>query len=593
MKERLKKLKLSPITIILIGLVLVQCIFITVLFATKKNNFHSDEMWNYGYANSHNTQHIHKANDGSELNMYKWTDSDVLSDYITVDKEHRFDYASVYENASRDLNPPLQLMLLHTICSFFPGVWSKWFCFIINIVAFAVIQIYLFKLIRIITKNDILALAGTCFFGFTVGAINITVFLRIYALAVMFAVMFAYYATKLYYKKDEPKEHLPIITKALIVCLLGAFTLHAFLPFAFIITLCYSLYYLFTKHFKLMFKFGFAMLIAVGLSILIFPATIQDTFMPADTYHYTKKSLGTAWQFKIYWHYLNADLFGLTNSIWPTMTFTYIGYALLVVIFFTIPICFVSRNEEWYKEAVAKVKNTLKNLWKNKKDLPYPMFFTFIAVNFIILIAASRTSIMAMGGYSIRYIFIAYPMLAVFITCLIQYPIRWICKKKSVATAITLALSVIIIGVNHFLCTPAFLIKELSYGFTFDDIEENANCIILLSSDWLLTSATSELYDTNKFLAVNSMKYDREDIDYNNINTDAPIYLLVDLVNIKRENSAVEIFGTTLSSDAHSVGIIDKDKLKEYFKNLDITTNFEYLGYDSLYGRPYDIYRLN
>ena len=41
-------------------------------------------------------------------------------------RKHRFDYASVYYNQTQDVHPPLFYFLLHTVCSLFPGSFTKW-----------------------------------------------------------------------------------------------------------------------------------------------------------------------------------------------------------------------------------------------------------------------------------------------------------------------------------------------------------------------------------------------------------------------------------------------------------------------------------
>ena len=89
---------------ILISLIIIlQIIYITYVFAFKKNGYHSDELWNYGFANSSESECIY-VKDGKTINAYEWIDSSVLLDYISVDESEIFDYKSIYENATKDLN---------------------------------------------------------------------------------------------------------------------------------------------------------------------------------------------------------------------------------------------------------------------------------------------------------------------------------------------------------------------------------------------------------------------------------------------------------------------------------------------------------
>ena len=178
-------------------------------------------------------------------------------------------------------------------------------------------QIYIYKLARSVTKNENAGLLSAFFFGFTAGACNIVVFLRIYAVAVMFGVMLLYYMHQLYEENNSGQWKLYL--KIFLINILGCFTLNLFLPFAFIITVMYCLYYLISKKIKKIFTFGFMMLSSVAISFAVFPSRISQIIGDSNQLTYRAKSLSTVWQNKIYWAYLTNDLFGVHNSIWKTM----------------------------------------------------------------------------------------------------------------------------------------------------------------------------------------------------------------------------------------------------------------------------------
>ena len=79
-----------------------------------------------------------------DLNVYAFADAltkaksrrqmyDAFMDYFTVQRGHEFDYATVWKNQSEDVHPPLYYVFVHTISSFFPGSFSKWFGLAVNI----------------------------------------------------------------------------------------------------------------------------------------------------------------------------------------------------------------------------------------------------------------------------------------------------------------------------------------------------------------------------------------------------------------------------------------------------------------------------
>ena len=65
-----------------------------------------------------------------------WVSGEYFGNYLTVDAEHRFDYGSVFYNQEMDTHPPLFYLILHTICSLFPGTFSKWYGLLPNLVCF-------------------------------------------------------------------------------------------------------------------------------------------------------------------------------------------------------------------------------------------------------------------------------------------------------------------------------------------------------------------------------------------------------------------------------------------------------------------------
>ena len=113
-------------SIILTAIILAQVIMLFFIFSKCKQGFHSDEVWSYGFANSVESKELDIANDGTSL-MNRWRDSEDFRRYITVEEDQRFRYDAVLYNTNNDYNPPLQLLILHTICSFFPGKFSWYF----------------------------------------------------------------------------------------------------------------------------------------------------------------------------------------------------------------------------------------------------------------------------------------------------------------------------------------------------------------------------------------------------------------------------------------------------------------------------------
>ena len=575
-----------------VAFIVLQAIFITILFGIRKQGYHSDEVWNYAFANSTTGTQVYITDDNIPTNYLKWSDSKAFLDYISVDKSEIFSYSSIYKNASQDLNPPLQYMLLHFVCSFFPNAWSKWFCFFINIVAFMITQIYLFKFIKDITQNDIVSLAGIILYGLSAGAINTNFFLRIYALGTCFVMMFVYYSFKLFLQRKEcPNNSLFI--KIFITCFLGSFTIHLFFSIAFIIVLMYSIYYFFSKNYKLFFKYGFTCLSAVLLTLILFPASLYQMF--GHTEVIGQKKYPTLWQFKIYWSFMTKDVSGFHNSAINTMTKYYVLLGVFIISFLSIPICFLARKEKWFKKAVTKVKEKIKSLYNNKNKFPYIIIVLIVSINFFIFVAAANSSIPRMGIYARRYLFIIYPLYASLAVIILYYLIKIILSKKKAVNIIMIITALVSVSLTYVFSSDFFSFRHEENGINFDKIEKDANCIILLNNAWLVTSASFELYDTNSFYLATFSDYEQDNYS-NNIDTSKPLYLILETTifpdeDEKNKDNAITVNGGMSLEDFALRA--DKDIILNYYERLSISSKVELVGKDVLFGRRFEIYRLN
>lgn len=574
-------------------IIIIQALFVSIAFGVRKRGYHSDELWNYGFANSTDGMHVFSQDGINYYNCLKWVDSEVLLKYISVNKSEIFSYSSIYKNAEKDLNPPLQYMLLHLICSFFPNVWSKWFCFAINLAAFIITQIYLFKFLKEITDNLIVSMSGIILYGFSVGVLNISFFLRIYALGVAFAMMFMYHSYMVFKNRNDYKKQRHSLIMVFISCFLGSYTLHLFFSISFIITFMFSIFYLFSKNIKTLLRYGLTSACAVGLSILLFPSAISH--MLDNSAKFELKKYPTNWQFKIYWSFLTKDISGFHNSALYTMTKNYVFVGIVIAAFIIIPICFLSRNEIWFKNLITKLKERAKHIWENKKNFPYIVLTLLVSINFYIFIDASHTSVPRMGLFSRRYIFLLYPLYAALFILLIYYILRvFILNKKVISTIIII---IVLAGIpqTYIFSGDFFAFRHEHTGITFDDIEKDANCIVTLNDIWILTCATNELYDTNSYYAVAMNDY-KQDNYSENLDTSKPLYLILDISKFADSDKVENINDISVAGDAtpEQFGFrTDKDEILEYYENLPISTKLELVGTDSLYDRKVEIYRLN
>ncbi len=250
--------------IIVLQLVVVFC------FAVQKQGYFIDEISSYVLANSY--YNVKNYSLSSIVN--KWTDGEFFSNLVKVSESHRFAYDSVFYNQRFDTHPPFYYLLLHTICSFFPESFSKWYGLAINIIFFVVCDIFLFLLSKKIFSNQCLALLPSLVWGFSAGAVSDVIFIRMYMLLTMLTMMFTYFHFVIWEKGQSTKTLISIF----LVTLSGFMTQYYFLIYVFFLAAGYCLLKIFQKKWKPFLIYMATMFGALLTGYLIFPFSIDHIF---------------------------------------------------------------------------------------------------------------------------------------------------------------------------------------------------------------------------------------------------------------------------------------------------------------------------
>ena len=133
---KIGKLKISPF--IVLALIIAFGIVRLILIFSTRDGHHVDEVWSYGFANSYYQANVYGWDDEiNRINVDEWIKGEVFKDYITVSEDEAFAYDSVLYNKRYDLSPVLYALILHTVSSFFPGVFSWYFAFSVSLCFFA------------------------------------------------------------------------------------------------------------------------------------------------------------------------------------------------------------------------------------------------------------------------------------------------------------------------------------------------------------------------------------------------------------------------------------------------------------------------
>lgn len=251
-------------SVILAVLIAVSLIISTAYMFTKQG-YHEDELLTYNLANSSKQLNV----DGG------WNTSEDFNEYLAVSPDNRFNYAQVYQNQIIDAShPPFYYALVHTVCSLFPSVFSKWLAYSINVFAITGVLILLYKIGKNITGNNLYALIGTGAYALSIACITTTIYLRMYASLTFFVMAFLYMSLKLYEKKNTVNVKDCIVLGLIVV--FGVLTQYYFILFAGLIGLVFLVFKIREKCIKDLIKYIIAALIGAGIAMCIYPYIISN-----------------------------------------------------------------------------------------------------------------------------------------------------------------------------------------------------------------------------------------------------------------------------------------------------------------------------
>jgi len=268
-KHKANKVFEKYTSIILLVIITCQLIVITI-FGVLKESYHVDELYTFGLSNSFYKPFINWNN---ETNI--WNSPEYYMDYLTVQTDERFTYDSVYYNQVNDVHPPLYYFGIHTICSFFPNVFSKWIGIIFNMFFFAGTIVFLFLLSKLIFDDKLLTIIICIAYGFSAGAISYTIFIRMYMMLTFFIVLLTYLYGLLIVGKGSKVINIFAIV---LISILGFLTQYLFIIYAFFIAYGYLLYLFKIKRWKSAFSYCIAIILSVIISISVFPESLNHIF---------------------------------------------------------------------------------------------------------------------------------------------------------------------------------------------------------------------------------------------------------------------------------------------------------------------------
>lgn len=576
-------------------------------FFVQKVAYHSDESWSFGLANSYYKPYLAFSDDTSELtNEDEWISSDAFVDYLTVQEGERFSFRSVYHNLSYDNHPPLYFFILNFLCSFFPNQYIPALGFLINMIAYIITAIYMYKLLMLMTKSRAASLIGTLFATFSLAMLCMTMFVRMYMMCATLALILTYINAKIYYVEESRHKKSTFISLG-IVSLLGALTDSFFLPYAFAISLAMFISMLVKKEWRLLLRYSITMLLSVAISIVIFPSTVLKMFgflssqaptdAASDTASATSyvssstRDMPIYFQFKSAFILINTELFGfrLLTPLYTNIP-TYILCGILVVSIIVLAFSFVARKEEWFI--------TLKgNIWHGLKRLPkwlhanfnYFIFGLVASIVLICFVVACIVDVYGLDRFADRYLMVCFPAVIVIYVFILWKLFTFIFRKRKIIGVALLIVSLTASVISSQVRIGCHYFMKYDYNVQLETIAKDSNFIVVSAASWFLMPYSAKLYGCNDVFFTTYWRLD-DCIDK--------------IEDHELEGDTYLIIGTALFDDTDQVGALPSlENTSEYeyslsstFKkcyDMSIVDSISYVGHDNINGFYFEIYKIN
>ncbi len=466
--------------ILIISIVLLSTMLI-LFFSTQKVNYHIDELLTYSLSNS--TSYI-DLSPGEKYESY----GQFQERFLTTTDETNFDYKNVWRNQANDVHPPFYYVIIHTISSFIPDVFSKYIGIAVNIFFNALIIFLLYKFSLLITNNKNIAYITSLFWAINPGVISDMMFIRMYVMTMFFCLLISYIHIK--HINKVTTVNYKFYLSLFLVSVAGALTHYYFLVFTFFICALFVFLLVYRKRFKELFIYIGTYILTITSVVVIFPSVYNhifgggsrgeesiENFTNADGYLQSAKG---------FWKIISNNLFG--------------GYLLFLVTVISITCITLWLRRKRNSKAILEHQSILKILFMLIACTLYFLLISNIAVY-----------------QSERYLQPIFPILILAIVPLLFQVVK-LFFSKNISMLIVCTL-LIIICINGYTKTTSFEYLKLDSEESIKIAEQysDKNSIFIYDKVWKIPTNYVELshYKSVTF-------YNIKDLDslYQNTNYD-------------------------------------------------------------------------
>lgn len=457
---------------VIYGLFLV----LMLLIISNKENFHIDEISSYGLANHHDSLFINFEDGKTYIPA-----GDPYLKYVTVSSDSKFDYENVWKNQSSDVHPPLYYLLLHTICSFFPGRFSKWYAGIINII-FALMTLYVLrKLINhLLGEKESICNVVSLFLILSPGILSAVSFFRMYIMSMFWVTLLT---EKMVKTVNQYQIKFSFFVQLYIIAVLGALTHYYCIIFTVFICGVFFFILLLRRNWYAILKVIVTGLVSGCTAYSLFPSMLYHMFggyRGTEAIDNLKQSPHEFWiRVKQYTAIINSELF---------------GNQLLFILIFLMALIIMYKISNSFSplSSCTNNSNNENTICSNKSKKLIVMYILLVLPIILYFLIVAKMS----AYITDRYMFPIYAIGAVCFYCLLITLLQFLSRNNGTNILVIIAIIMIINGWKN--TEWPYLYKSSSNLLEAAEKYSDINCLYIYTSEsWHIQPSFMEVQKYN------------------------------------------------------------------------------------------------
>ena len=366
--------------------------------------------------------------DGTEhfLRHATVTDGNLLSRLLTV-----------YANQASDVHPPFYYLLLNLVCSLFPGTYSDWYPFAVNLVFLLLACVMLYR-VALRFGGETLALSAVALYGLSCGFVSTAVLFRMYAVLTFFCCSVLLCHLRLH--EEGWRASRGTAWQLILVNVFGFYTQYYFIIYSAFLALVSLVCMLICRRGKNALRYLGLMLLAACASLVIWPVSVYHIFGGyRGTEAFANANLAQfAEHLEEYGSILSGALLGGSKKL-------ALALALLV----------------GAAAVFAALRAGKKNPATDQKTDGCAALVRWLLV--LCPAAGYFLIVMQIAPYQVdRYVMCLYPSLALTLACALAFVFRQLCRSRAVQACLLAAAVLALSAFGMYRVGPNYLYREVT-----------------------------------------------------------------------------------------------------------------------------------